>query len=116
MILSNVNIGTGAGTNDGDSIRTAFNIVNNNFTQIQGNVNTLESNASSVRSVAGRTGNITLTINDIVGYQGLNLSTDSAPTHSNSSGTKGQVIVSGGTLYICTAANTWVKTSVTTSF
>jgi hypothetical protein len=40
----------------------------------------------------------------------------SAPARSNSSGTVGQVIVSGGNLYICTAANTWVRSTVTTSF
>lgn len=113
ITLSNVNIGTGPGIGDGDPLRTAFTIINNNFSLLQTNVNLL---TNSVSSVAGRTGNITLTIYDILGFQGLNLVSNAAPAHSNSSGTKGQVIVSGGNLYICTAANTWVRTAVTTSF
>ena len=113
MILANVNIGTGPSTGDGDPLRTAFTVINNNFQIVTNNVNAL---TNSVTSVAGRTGNVILTVNDLLGFQGLTLVSSSAPAHSNSSGTIGQVIVSGGNLYICTAANTWVRSAVTTSF
>lgn len=113
MILSNVNIGTGPSAGDGDPLRSAFSTINNNFQIVTNNVNAL---SNSVTSVAGRTGNVTLTVNDIIGFQGLNLVSSSAPTHSNSSGTKGQVIVSSGNVYICTAANTWVYASIVSSF
>ena len=113
MILSNVNIGSGPSAGDGSPLRTAFTTINNNFQIVTNNVNAL---SNSVTSVAGRTGNVVLTVNDILGFQGLNLVNLSAPVYSNSSGTVGQVIVSGGNLYICTAANTWVRSAVTTSF
>jgi hypothetical protein len=113
MILSNVNIGSGPSAGDGSPLRTAFTTINNNFQIVTNNVNAL---SNSVTGVAGRTGNVVLTVNDIIGFQGLNLINSSAPARSNSSGTVGQVIVSGGNLYICTAANTWVRSAVTTSF
>jgi hypothetical protein len=113
MILSNVNIGTGPSAGDGDPLRTAFIVINQNFASIQSNVNLL---TNSVSSVSGRTGNVTLTVNDIVGFNGLGISNAAAPTSSSSAGTKGQVIVSGSYMYVCTAANTWVRSSVTTSF
>lgn len=108
-----INTGTGPGAGNGDPLRTAFTEINSNFAELYANVANL---SSSVTSVAGRSGNVTLTIYDILGFQGLNLISSSAPTSSTSSGVKGQVIVSGGNLYICTAANTWVRSSVTTSF
>ena len=55
MILSNVNIGTGPSAGDGDPLRTAFTIINNNFQIVTNNVNAL---TNSVTSVAGRTGNV----------------------------------------------------------
>jgi len=113
MIVSNVDIGSGPGVGDGDSLYTAFDKVNHNFANVLSNVNNL---TNSVTTVAGRTGNVVLTVNDIIGFQGLNLVSSSAPIHSNSSGTKGQVIVSSGNVYICTATNTWVYTSVVSSF
>lgn len=64
MILSNVNIGTGPSAGDGDPLRSAFSIINTNFQTITNNVNAL---TNSVSSVAGRTGNVILTITDIVG-------------------------------------------------
>jgi hypothetical protein len=64
MILSNVNIGSGPSAGDGSPLRSAFTIINNNFQTIENNVNAL---TNSVNSVAGRTGNVILTVNDIVG-------------------------------------------------
>lgn len=113
MILSNVNIGTSPSAGDGDPLRTAFAIINNNFANVQSNVNKL---TNSVSSVAGRTGNVTLTTLDIIGFQGLNLVNQTAPASNSAVGSKGQVVVSGGYMYVCIAANTWVRSSVTTSF
>lgn len=64
MILSNVNIGTGPSSGDGSPLRSAFATINNNFQIVTNNVNAL---SNSVTSVAGRTGNIQLTVNDIIG-------------------------------------------------
>ena len=64
MILSNVNIGTGPSSGDGDPLRNAFTTINNNFQKITNNVNAL---TNSVTTVAGRTGNIVLTVNDVIG-------------------------------------------------
>jgi hypothetical protein len=113
MILANINIGTGPSAGDGDPLRTAFTTINNNFQIVTNNVNAL---SNSVTSVAGRTGNVILTVNDLLGFQGLNLVSSSAPASSSAVGIKGQVIVSGSYMYVCTAANTWVRSSVTTSF
>jgi hypothetical protein len=113
MILSNVNIGTGPSAGDGSPLRSAFSIINNNFQVITNNVNAL---TNSVTSVAGRTGNVVLTVNDLLGFQGLNLVNQSAPASSSAVGIKGQVVVSGSFMYVCIAANTWVRSSVTTSF
>ncbi len=113
MILSNVNIGTGPSAGDGDPLRSAFSTINNNFQIITNNVNAL---SNSVTSVAGRSGNVTLTVNDLLGFQGLNLVNQSAPASSSAVGIKGQVIISGSYMYVCTAANTWVRSSITTSF
>jgi len=64
MIVSNVDIGSGPGLNDGESIYSAFYKVNQNFANVQSNVNSL---TNSVTTVAGRTGNVVLTVNDIIG-------------------------------------------------
>lgn len=69
MILSNVNIGTGPSIGDGDPLRSAFATINNNFQIVTNNVNAL---TNSVTSVAGRTGNVILTVNDIVGFNQTN--------------------------------------------
>lgn len=62
--FGNVNVGTNPGDGTGDPLRTAFTTINNNFANIaNGNVTV----TAPVQSVAGRTGNIILTINDIIG-------------------------------------------------
>ena len=62
--FGNVNIGANPGDGTGDPLRVAFNTINNNFANIaSGNITV----TAPVLSVAGRQGNITLTINDIVG-------------------------------------------------
>ena len=64
MLLSNVNIGSGPSAGDGDPLRTAFNVINENFAIVNSNVSRL---TNSVTSVAGRQGNVLLTVNDIIG-------------------------------------------------
>lgn len=60
-----INIGTEAGSGDGDDLRVAFDKVNQNFTEIySGNV---VSSDTAVSSVAGRTGDIELTVVDVLG-------------------------------------------------
>jgi hypothetical protein len=93
ITLANVNIGTGPGTNDGDPLRTAFNTINNNFAVIQANINTPVISSTVPLTLIG-----------------------TYPTYSNSAGTIGQVAVQSGNLYICIGPNTWVKSSVVTSF
>lgn len=88
--LANVNIGTGPGAGNGDPLRTAFSTINNNFAVIQANINS--PGVTPVTLVSP------------------------GPTNSNSLGSSGQVAVTGGNLYLCIAPNTWVKTSVITSF
>jgi hypothetical protein len=39
-----------------------------------------------------------------------------APASNTAVGTRGQIIANSTYLYICTAANTWVRTSITTSW
>ena len=67
VTISNVALGSGPGLNDGDSVYTAFYKTNQNFANVQSNVNAL---SSSVTKVANRTGNVVLTIADINGLAG----------------------------------------------
>jgi chromosome segregation ATPase len=68
MSLANVNIGTAANDGTGDPLRSAFRTINQNFANLapfasNGNI----TYNAGVASVAGRTGNVTLTITDITG-------------------------------------------------
>ncbi len=62
-----IDIGTGPGIGDGDPLRVAFSKINQNFTEIySGNV-TVSGNSSPVTSVAGKAGNVLLTVGDVQG-------------------------------------------------
>lgn len=64
--FANVYVGNSANDGTGTDLRDAFEIINNNFANIAaGNAN-ITVNAP-VLSVAGRTGNINLTVNDVAG-------------------------------------------------
>lgn len=66
MAFANVNIGTNPGDGTGDPLYTAFSKINQNFANIQnGNFNVTVN--SPVQTVAGRTGNVVITLNDVVG-------------------------------------------------
>ena len=77
--FGNVNIGTSPGDGTGDPLRTAFSTINNNFANIANGTVILN---APVQSVAGRTGNIILTVNDLTG---ANLATGVSYIMGNSS-------------------------------
>jgi len=62
--FANVYIGTTANDNTGDPIRNAFEKINQNFANIATGRITV---VAPVQTVAGRTGNIALTVNDVAG-------------------------------------------------
>ena len=64
MSFANINIGTTAGDGTGDPLRVAFNKINLNFANIASGQITVN---APVLSVAGRTGNIVLTYQDVAG-------------------------------------------------
>lgn len=66
MSFANINLGTTAGDHTGDPLRTAFDKINKNFWNISHGTAGVTV-ISSVDSVAGRTGNVTLTVSDIPG-------------------------------------------------
>ena len=61
-IFANVYVGTAPNDNTGDPLRNAFEIINQNFADIA-TVNL----TSPVQTVANRTGNIILGVNDVAG-------------------------------------------------
>lgn len=80
MSLANVNIGTAANDGTGDPLRSAFRTINQNFANLaaitgnanvvvfsSGNANVTAIYNAGVESVAGRTGNVTLTVTDVLG-------------------------------------------------
>ena len=80
MPSANVNIGSTPGDGTGDTLRAAFNIINTNFANLAaingnanvvvyatGNANVTATYIPGVTSVAGRTGNVVLTVNDVIG-------------------------------------------------
>ena len=81
------NVYLGAAPNDltGDTLRNAFQIINTNFANIaSGNAN-ITINAP-VRTVAGRTGNVVLNVNDVLGAASnawVNAQTTAANTYAN---------------------------------
>lgn len=65
MAKQNVDVGTSASDGNGDDLRVAFTKINENFTELySGNVQVTSANVL-VYSVAGRTGNVVLTVNDV---------------------------------------------------
>ena len=67
MAKQTVEVGTSASDGTGDDLRVAFTKINDNFTELySGNVEVTAANVL-VHSVAGRVGNVVLTVNDITG-------------------------------------------------
>jgi hypothetical protein len=117
MSQENINIGSTPNAGDGDPLRTAFTKINYNFTELYANVATL---TNSVTSVAGRTGNIYLTTQDIIG---LNNYVRLVPVPLSSRGVVGHKIndlaFNSTYMYYCTATYTtgaddiWKRVSLT---
>jgi uncharacterized protein YukE len=59
--FANVYIGSAPNDGTGDPLRNAFDKINHNFSNIAGG------NSGAVTSVAGRTGDIALAVNDVLG-------------------------------------------------
>ena len=59
--FANVYIGSAPNDGTGDPIRNAFDKINHNFSNIAGG------SSGAVISVAGRTGDVALTVNDVLG-------------------------------------------------
>ncbi|HET8688395.1 MAG TPA: hypothetical protein VFM18_17430 [Methanosarcina sp.] len=67
MFLSNVNVGSFANSGTGDPLRTAFEVINQNFANIAIN----STNVAGVSSVAGRSGHVLLGSSDVAGVASL---------------------------------------------
>lgn len=65
MAFANVNVGATPGDGTGDPLYTAFSKINQNFANVAAGVD-ITVNAP-VQSVAGRTGNVVITLNDVIG-------------------------------------------------
>jgi len=65
-IFANVHVGSVPNDHTGDPLRNAFQIINQNFA----NIATVNLSAP-VQTVAGRTGNIVLSVNDVAGAASL---------------------------------------------
>lgn len=95
-----INIGTGPNALNGDPLRSAFNIINQNFSELYSTVSGI---SSSVTSVSGRTGNVTLTTQDIIGlslYQIVSVPTSSKGSANNK---LGYIAFNNTYMYYCTA-------------
>jgi len=126
-----INIGSYPSDGSGDPLRVSFDKINQNFFELYstvGNVITQSGNiisnvnvvpgGTSVSSVAGKTGNVTLTINDVVGSvsQGyvnnaitaaINTTITSRLPPSSSIGAAGDIVgmfaINNSYLYYCNA-------------
>jgi hypothetical protein len=116
MSQENINIGSNPNAGNGDPLRTAFTKINYNFTELYANVANL---TNSVTSVAGRTGNIQLTVQDIIGITNY---VSLVPVPLSSRGVVGHKIndlaFNSTYMYYCTAtyttgvANIWKRVAL----
>ena len=65
-VFANVYVGANANDGTGTDLRDAFEIINQNFANIANGTAEITI-VSPVNSVAGRTGNVFLTVNDVAG-------------------------------------------------
>lgn len=82
MQFDKINIGEKPSDGMGDPLRVAFDKINKNFETI-GNIVTLPE--TSVFSVAGRSGNVILSINDVMGAVGIATLNAKILTHTHDS-------------------------------
>ena len=88
-------VGTGQVANDstGDSLRTAFTKINNNF--------------SNIGSIGLAAGNINVAKSLVINDYG-------APTAAGDPGTQGQIVWDNSYIYICVATDTWKRANIST--
>lgn len=116
MSQENINIGSTPNAGDGDPLRTAFTKINYNFTELYTEISNL---TNSVTSVAGRTGNVYLTTQDIIGITNY---ISLVPVPTSSLGVAGHKLhdlaFSSTYMYYCTAtyttgvANIWKRVAL----
>lgn len=95
-----VDVGASANDGTGDSLREAFVKVNTNFDWIS---NT-GFNAGNIKATSAEfSGNV------VIG-------STYKPTSNNSLGIAGQIAWDSGNIYVCVAANTWVRATLTSAF
>mgnify|MGYP006288046555 CR=1 FL=1 len=96
-----IDIGTGPGTGNGIPLRSAFDTINQNFTELYSSISSL---LPSVTSVSGRTGPVILTVQDIVGINLYQI----VPPPITSKGTEfdllGQLAFDNDYIYYCVAS------------
>jgi hypothetical protein len=100
MSTANVNLGSGPNAGDGDPLRVAFNIINTNFAGLTANVSGL---TNSVQSVAGRTGNVILTVQDINGLDLYQRTAVPSTSKGHSFDRIGQIAYNSSYIYYCIA-------------
>jgi len=98
-----INIGSAPNSGDGEPLRTAFDVINQNFTELYSNVSAL---SNSVPTVAGRTGPITLTVQDIVGLNSYQLAPIPSTSFGHTLDTIGSLAFDATYIYYCTQSYT----------
>jgi hypothetical protein len=86
--FANVDIGSANNDGTGDPLRNAFDIINHNFANIANGTVEITVNAP-VQTVAGRTGNVMLSVNDIIGAASISYVDAVAPGATGATGAQG---------------------------
>jgi hypothetical protein len=90
--------------NDTQGFRTNFTNIKNNFVTAANEITALQSNT------AGLASSISTIQNNITNV----VHSNATPVSSSSIGTAGSIAYDAAHLYVCVAANTWVRTSLST--
>jgi hypothetical protein len=107
---------------DNIEARTVVTLVS--VTSISDGDTTIQVNDSIPSIIANVNGSTALTLSssaatfvgDIIGTGSLASIVNTTPASSSAAGTKGQIAYDSSFIYVCVAANTWVKFAITTSF
>ena len=90
--------------NDTQGFRTNFNNIRNNFRVAGAEITALQANTASISSDVST---IQTTITNVV-------TANATPVTASSRGTAGQISYTATHIYVCVAANTWVRGNLTT--
>ena len=107
---------------DNIEARTVVTLVS--VTSISDGDTTIQVNDSIPSIIANVNGSTALTLSssaatfvgNIIGTGSLASIVNTTPASSSAAGTKGQIAYDSSFIYVCVAANTWVKFAITTSF